>query len=382
MLHIRTRTLSLVVLTGVALLAAACASAPPTLPSPPTPTPTATATPSPDPTPTATPLPTATPTPTPTPTPTATPTPTPTPTLEEVIDDAAAAMVRVARGTLRWSGVMINADGRLLTTSRNLGAAPLVDVTMADGRVAQAWVAGRNDSLDIALLDVIESTGGFAFIPPGPGGTLDIDESVLVLGYPSGLNAPLDRRQARVLGIREDLNSRARYSQILVSQVAGTEGGGLFDVLGQLVGIRMTEEQMILLGLGRPGEVYALSADSLQGFVLRQLEEGISDIILSPSDINENTFPGLPNVFTGTVFEGTQPADPGSVPVYARVFKPGLPDIWTVAEIASGGAYQLSVNAGDDYQNATVEFWRDKKRAAVQRNYTNGFATVALDLVY
>jgi S1-C subfamily serine protease len=291
-------------------------------------------------------------------------------------------MVRVARGDLRWSGVMIGADGRLLTTSRNLGTAPLVDVTMADGRVAQAWVAGRNDALDIALLVIIESTGGFDFVPPGPTGTVSIDESVLVLGYPNGLNSPLDQRQARILGIREDLNSQARYMQVLVTQIDGSEGGGLFDLLGQLVGVRMTEKQMIRLGLGRSGEVYALSTDSLQSFVIRQLEEGLSNIILSDSDIDEYTFPGLPNVFTGTLFEDGQSAIAGSTPVHARVFKPGYPDIWTSAVIAAGGAYQLSVNAGNNYQNATVEFWRDKKRAAVQRTYSSGFAAVSLDLIF
>ncbi len=64
------------------------------------------------------------------------------------------------------------------------------------------------------------------------------------------------------------------------------------------------------------------------------------------------------------------------------MLKAGRPDVWTSAEIVAGGAYQLSVNAGDDYQNATVEFWRDKKRAVTQRNYRSGFASVILDLAF
>ena len=268
----------------------------------------------------------------------------------------------------------------MLTTSRNLGLAPLADFTTADGRTGRAWVVGRNDALDIALLVAVGTVGGFDFVPIGAGGGLTVDDPVLVLGYPQLLDAPLDRRQARILGIRSDLNSGARYAQLQVAAVAGTEGGGMFDTLGQLAGLRMTEEQMIRLGLGRGGEVYALASESLGGFILRQLEGGLSNILETGAGNDENAFPGLPAVYSGVVRDGGSVAVAGSARVHARVVRPGKPDLWYASDIFAGGMFQISVNAAAGYNNSTVEFWRDRQMAAETRDYSPGFASITVHL--
>ena len=256
----------------------------------------------------------------------------------------------------------------------------MAEFTTADGRTGQAWVVGRNDTLDIALLSAISSVGGFASIPIGSGAGLTVDDPILVLGYPQLLNAPLDRRQARVLGVLPDLNSGARYVLVQVAEVAGTEGGGMFNTLGQLAGLRMTQEQMTRLGLWRGGEVYALASESLGGFVIRQLEGGISTIDESASTTNENAFPGLPAVYSGAVRENGSLVPGGSARVYARVIKPGQPDAWYSSDVFAGGLYQISISAGEKYANATVEFWRDRKKAGEIRDYSPVFADIKVEL--
>ena len=132
-------------------LVAACVNAEPTS-TPAPPTPTATPTPLPP-----TPLPpTPTPTITPTPTPTPSPTPSPTPTLEQGIAIAEPAVVKLVAGTKTWTGLFVDSDkSRILTTSSSLGQSPLADFFTPSGSNGRAWVIGRDDDLDLALLEVI-----------------------------------------------------------------------------------------------------------------------------------------------------------------------------------------------------------------------------------
>ena len=212
--------------------------------------------------------------------------------------------------------------------------------------------------------------------------SLQIDGMILAIGYPSSLNSPLDKRTASVIGLRTDLSSGTRYLQLQVPSTSGVEGGGIYNNLGELVGSRMTSEQMVRLGLGRTGEFYAMDSKSINDFLLTQLEEGISIISQGDSGSSRTSFPGLPAIFAGVVREDGVRATIGSSPVYARIVRAGQPDAWYKSNIFENGVFQISVSAGIKYSNSTVEFWRNQKKAEEIREYSPGFANVMVDLTF
>ncbi len=292
-------------------------------------------------------------------------------------------MVRMSSGENRWTGVMIDSNGLILSTSKHLGYAPLADYVTVSGRSGQAWVIGRDDGLDIALYQVIGGERNFDAIPIAEVGAPPTDSGVIVLGYPAAANAPLDRREVRVLGMRTDLNTGARYLQIQSDVVTGTDGGGVFDNSGGLAGLRMTEEQLIEIGLGRPGEAYAVAASSLKDFIVPQLQGGAMVVTAKRAPGSQTQFPSFPNIFTGNITVNGAPAQAGAFPLYLRVTKQGLPDVWARATIGHGGIFQIAISAPDSYGGGIVEFWANRLRAAEPTTYTSGdFSLVNIDLTF
>ncbi len=353
---------------GLFVVVAACAMPTPTSPPvPPTPTdtaapPTATPTVTPTPEPTATPTPSPTPTPTATPTPTPTPeptaTPTPTPMLTDGIAMAQPSVVRLVSAARQWTGVMIAESGLILTTSSNLGSAPMADFFTDSGVSGQAWVLGRDDNLDFALLQVVDAAEAFEFrevavqIPPAVGADLAL------LQFP-GAGSVIDKKPTRVAGARQDFNTGLSYIQLQAIDMDGAEGAALIDNTGTLQGIRMDATQIRKLGFARPGEVYAITAESLSGVVLPRLETGVTIINkLDPNDGSAPTSrPGFPAIFKGEIKFGGEPAPIGSI-LYARVSRAGRIDVWLSRELVVEGRYLLPVAvAGAGYSDADVHFF-------------------------
>ena len=373
---------------SMAVAAAACV-APASTPTPQAPTPTATLTPTPPPTSTPTPTPTPsppTPTPTvtpvpPTATPTATPSPTPTPTFDEALPLAETSMVRMAQGQNRWSGVMINASGLIITQAINLGDAPLANFTTADGTPGQAWVIGRDDAIDIALLEVIDPATTYGAVEVSGAGIPAPDSELLALAYGSAIGSALDKRTARVIGSRKDLNNGNQYLQIQAPVAEGAEGGGIYDTTPLLRGIRLTEAQAQLIG-GLAGEVWVLASESLGARIIPQLQGGYRFVLPTSGPGDSASVPPLPNAIFGTATIGGAVAPEGSF-VYAVVAKTGRPDLWFSAEVKAGGTYLVKLTVANPirYSGATVRFWADGKLAPAASIYQES-TTSQVSLVF
>ncbi|MEE8519046.1 MAG: serine protease [Dehalococcoidia bacterium] len=352
-------------IVAILVIVAACGTPDSTpTPSPPTPTPSDTPTPTPTPTPTAT----ATPSP-PTPTPTPLP-PTPTPTLAEAVGVAEKAMVKLRTGGRDWTGVMIGEQGRILTTSSDLRSAPIAEVTIADGTTSLAWVIGRDDALDFAMLEIIDPVGTYDSIGISEAGIPLVDSDALLLQY-LGTAPLLDKKSTRVIGIRQDLFTGLRYIQLQGLPTPGTQGGAMIDNQGRLQGIRMTEEQMIALGVGRSGETYAIDSAALVNVVIPRLESGVSILIVEPEGQSEFVFPPIAATFNGDVVEGGVEVAVGQR-MFANVIKAGVPDLWFSEPITKVGRYFLSFSISKTgYTNADVEFWLNATKAPQSTKYVD-----------
>lgn len=134
------------------------------------------------------------------------------------------------------SGVIVSADGYLLTNSHVVAGASEIEVQLSDGRQAKARLVGSDPETDVAVLKV--ELDGLPAIALGDAEQLQVGDAVLAIGNPfnvgqtvtSGIVSALKRTQ---LGI----NTFENFIQTDAAINPGNSGGALVDDQGRLVGI-------------------------------------------------------------------------------------------------------------------------------------------------
>jgi serine protease Do len=136
------------------------------------------------------------------------------------------------------SGVVVSADGYVLTNNHVVGSAgAVVRVGLTDKREMRAKIVGTDELTDIAVLK-LDATN-LPVLPWGDSSKLRVADWVLAIGNPFQLN------QTVTLGIVSATNRRlegrvAGYEDFIQTDAAinpGNSGGALINARGELVGI-------------------------------------------------------------------------------------------------------------------------------------------------
>src|SRR5690606_27510686 len=85
------------------------------------------------------------------------------------------------------SGVIISADGYIITNNHVVEDADKIEVQLTDKRTMEAKVIGRDPNTDLALIKINEK--GLPFVRFGNSDDVRIGEWVLAVGYPLGLES-------------------------------------------------------------------------------------------------------------------------------------------------------------------------------------------------
>ena len=137
------------------------------------------------------------------------------------------------------SGVIISADGYIITNNHVIENANEVEVTLNDKRTMKANVVGRDPSTDIALLKV-DGTN-LPYIEYGDSDALKLGEWVLAVGNPfnltSSVTAGIVSAKGRNLDILRDNYRIESFIQTDAALNPGNSGGALVNTRGLLVGI-------------------------------------------------------------------------------------------------------------------------------------------------
>ena len=281
-------------------------------------------------------------------------------------------MVRISSGGQSWSGMLIDSAGIILSTSRDLGNAPVVSFTIEGGASGNAWVIGRDDARDIAIYEILDPQGPYPALDLSTAEPPSVGAELAVLSYPAGRGGSLERLNTRIIGVRQDFNTGAFYLQIQTQAQAGTQGGALVSSSGAITGLRMREEHTIALGFGQVGEVYAIASNALLENTPRLLAGylQISATGNSGLPVDSNAPPALPVIYHGTVsIGGALVTD--QTRVYLKLKKPGLADLWYSTPVDENGNYVMAVQATSIYGGGSIEFWALAKQA----NETSTFLT-------
>lgn len=137
------------------------------------------------------------------------------------------------------SGVIISADGYIVTNNHVIESAQKIKVILNDKREFEAKLIGADPSTDIALLKVDEKS--LPFLTYGNSDDLKLGEWVLAVGNPfnltSTVTAGIVSARARNLGINENQMAIESFIQTDAAVNPGNSGGALVNQQGNLVGI-------------------------------------------------------------------------------------------------------------------------------------------------
>ena len=134
------------------------------------------------------------------------------------------------------SGVIVTADGYILTNNHVVEGAEEIEVVLNDSRKARGKVIGTDPDTDLAILKV--SLDRLPVIALGNSDALQVGDQVLAVGNPFGVGQTVTSGIVSALGRNQlGINTFENFIQTDAAINPGNSGGALVDVNGALMGI-------------------------------------------------------------------------------------------------------------------------------------------------
>ena len=159
------------------------------------------------------------------------------------------------------SGVIVDEGGHIVTNHHVIANADLIRVQLADGRVADARIVGRDPDTDLAVLKIDLKPLPVASF--GRSDQLKVGDVVLAIGNPIGLSQTVthgivsatSRQQLGIAPLEDFIQTDAPIN-------FGNSGGALVDSSGALVGINTA---IVAKNLGVEGIGFAIPVNMVRG---------------------------------------------------------------------------------------------------------------------
>ncbi len=134
------------------------------------------------------------------------------------------------------SGVIVSAEGYLLTNNHVVEGADDIEVSLLDGRRAHAKVVGTDPETDLAVLKI--DLDKLPVITLGDTDNIAVGDTVLAIGNPFGVGQTVTSGIVSALGRNQlGINTFENFIQTDAAINPGNSGGALVDERGTLIGI-------------------------------------------------------------------------------------------------------------------------------------------------
>ena len=134
------------------------------------------------------------------------------------------------------SGVIVSADGYILTNTHVVEAADEIQVSLPDGKTLSAKVVGTDPETDVAVLKVRHDH--LPAITFAKQNGLRVGDVVLAIGNPFGVGQTVTMGIVSALGRSHlGINTFEDYIQTDAAINPGNSGGALVDAAGNLIGV-------------------------------------------------------------------------------------------------------------------------------------------------
>ncbi len=217
------------------------------------------------------------------------------------------------------SGVIISAEGFIITNNHVISGADSIVVTLTDGTKYAATLIGTDEQSDIALLWIDAGSKKLTVATMGASYDLVVGEDVIAIGNPLGslggtVTEGIISATARQISIE---GTDMTLLQISAPINPGNSGGGLFNMAGELVGIvnaKCSSDDVEGLGFAIPIDTaYDIICELYRyGYVRGRVTTGLSLVDVSSVNLAlryfNSTYTGV-YVYESTLTDDLQAGD-------------------------------------------------------------------------
>lgn len=173
------------------------------------------------------------------------------------------------------SGIVLSADGLILTNAHVIEDCDRAAVTLADDRVFEAMLVGADEASDIAVLKI--DAQGLTPAEFGDSSLLRVGEGVAVIGNPISENYRLTMTDGIVSALSRSVTHAGRTATAIQTTAPineGSSGGALLNLYGQVVGVTNMKLVSRVLGSSVEGMTLAVPSETVLSVVNDLIRNG------------------------------------------------------------------------------------------------------------
>lgn len=152
---------------------------------------------------------------------------------KNIIARVKPSVVYIETTTSSGSGVIVGADGYVLTNAHVVSGANSANVKLSNGGSFSGVVVGRDENIDLALLKINATGLSAAFL--GDSDLVEQGDPVFTFGYPLGIEGDVAFKDG-TLSRRQKIDGTT-YLEISAQILPGNSGGPLVNQSGEVIGI-------------------------------------------------------------------------------------------------------------------------------------------------
>ncbi|MCC6161770.1 MAG: DegQ family serine endoprotease [Acidobacteria bacterium] len=232
--------------------------------------------------------------------------------LREFFGDRVPAPRRSPRTGGLGSGVIVRADGYVLTNHHVIDGAEQVTVELTDGRSFKADVVGSDAASDLAVLK-LENASNLRTLSLGDSNAVAVGDVVLAVGNPLGVGQTVTMGIVSAKGRATGGTTYEDFIQTDAPINQGNSGGALVNTDGELIGIN---SQILSPSGGNIGIGFSIPANMARNVMTQLIDHGsvrrgMLGVTIQPVTSELATSLGLSGA-RGALVNGVQPNTPAA----------------------------------------------------------------------
>ena len=193
----------------------------------------------------------------------------------KAIDSVVSISCSAKGGASTGTGVVLSADGYIITNYHVVEGAQTISALLTDGRELPATLVGKDDLSDLAILSVQATDLTPAEF--GDSSALRVGDTVVAIGDPLGIELRGTMTNGIVSAINRDIATGGRTMTLIQTNAAlnnGNSGGPLLNCYGQVVGINTMKIGDYMSDAGVEGLGFAIPSTTVKEIVDQLLSQG------------------------------------------------------------------------------------------------------------
>ena len=193
----------------------------------------------------------------------------------KAIDSVVSITCRTDSGTSGGTGVILSADGYIVTNQHVIEDAESIQVLLSNDQTLSATLVGADPVSDLAVLHI----QGTDLSPAefGDSGALRVGDVVVAIGDPLGAELRGTMTDGIVSAINRDVETNGRVMTLIQTNAAlnaGNSGGPLLNCYGQVIGINTMKIGDYMNDAGVEGLGFAIPSTTVKEVVDQLIRQG------------------------------------------------------------------------------------------------------------